>query len=998
MKQFKSFSQWLISSLLTLLMTFTAEAGWAQNLTVSGNVTDPQGEPLIGAAVRVVGSTSGTVTDYDGQYMLQNVQSDAQLEFSYVGYETQTIAVSGKSVINVVMSDAGIQLQEMVVVGYGSLSKKEVSSSIVQVNAEDFNMGAMNNAMEMLNGKVAGLNVATTAAANPNSSSDLQIRGAGSLTASNTPLIVIDGIAGGDIRNIAAQDIESITVLKDAGSAAIYGTRGANGVILVTTKKGKAGDSHFTVTYDSYVAANVANARPQTLTADEFRRSRRGIDYGYETDWYSLMVKPATYDVNQYVAINGSTKSGYYSASFNYKDAKGLDIISARREYGARFAAEQKFVGDHLVLSGSLSGRRVNETWGNDGQIDNALNINPTMPVKNEDGSYYQPTNVTGATNPITVLKEVKSEGKRMYLLGNADLKYNIWHNEHHNVSTNINYALQYNDLSSTTYASSKSNESYWGSYKGRASINYDRYQTHRVEWLANYNFTLSDHALKLVVGYSWERNINDHTNMSNNDFAYDETLWYNIGSGSYLTSADKHASMGSSRSESTLIGMFGRVNYSWRDMLFLSASYRREGSTKFGVNNKWGNFGSGSIAWDLMGCDFMKSAKSAVDELKPRISYGVTGRADFDSYKAMALYGTNGSYWMDGEWIIGYAPTDNVNPDLKWEKNIVFNVGIDFSFWGRLRGSVEYYNRQSKDLLYNYTAPKPPFAKDKILVNVGSTSNQGVEVVINGDIFKTKDFTWNMGINYSYGRTKLTKLSNDLYKADYLELYNKGGVGSNEYLFRVVEGGYVGQFYGYEYAGVNEKGDLMVRSYTQDADGNYTIPGEPVVASKVDLNWKQYIGNGAPQHFLSWNNSWRYKGWDFSMMWRGAFDYVIYNQRRYGMGLISCGTDNVLRTAYTKEEVTGASGGVFSDYFLERGDYFKLDNITIGYNFTAKQAKYFQNLRLYLTAKNICTLTGYSGNDPSIVPSTGITPGVDSGSAYPTATQLSLGITLNLK
>lgn len=400
MKQFKSFSQWLISSLLTLLMTFTAEAGWAQNLTVSGNVTDPQGEPLIGAAVRVVGSTSGTVTDYDGQYTLQNVQSDAQLEFSYVGYETQTIAVSGKSVINVVMSDAGIQLQEMVVVGYGSLSKKEVSSSIVQVNAEDFNMGAMNNAMEMLNGKVAGLNVATTAAANPNSSSDLQIRGAGSLTASNTPLIVIDGIAGGDIRNIAAQDIESITVLKDAGSAAIYGTRGANGVILVTTKKGKAGDSHFTVTYDSYVAANVANARPETLTADEFRRSRRGIDYGYETDWYSLMVKPATYDVNQYVAINGSTKSGYYSASFNYKDAKGLDIISARREYGARFAAEQKFVGDHLVLSGSLSGRRVNETWGNDGQIDNALNINPTMPVKNEDGSYYQPTHVTGATNP----------------------------------------------------------------------------------------------------------------------------------------------------------------------------------------------------------------------------------------------------------------------------------------------------------------------------------------------------------------------------------------------------------------------------------------------------------------------------------------------------------------------------------------------------------------------------------------------------------------------
>ncbi|MCQ2335356.1 MAG: SusC/RagA family TonB-linked outer membrane protein [Paludibacteraceae bacterium] len=1000
----------LMGIMFAAAMLISASSVFAQSLSVSGQVTDPTGEPLIGATVVVQGTTVGTVTDFDGNYQLQ-ADAKAMLEFSYVGYLPQVVAVEGRSVISVQLKDDSQMLEQVVVIGYGSLSKKEVSSSIVQVDAKDFNKGAMNNPMEMLQGKIAGLNVATTAAADPNSSSDLQIRGAGSLTASNSPLVVIDGIAGGDIRNIAAQDIESITVLKDAGSAAIYGTRGANGVILVTTKKGAGNEAgSFTVTYDSYFDCNVANARPETLTADEFRRSRRGTDYGYETDWYSQIIKPATYDLNQYIAINGSTKQGYYAASFNFKDAKGLDIISARREYGARFAAEQKFLGDHLVLSGSLSGRRVNETWGNNGQVDNALNLNPTMPVYNEDGSYYQPTHVTNATNPVTVLKETKSEGKRMYLLGNVDLKYNIWHNENHNISTNVNYALQYNDLKSDYYSTSKSNDSYWAGVTGTAHLQYQKWQTHRVEWLLNYGFQMDDHTLKFVGGYSWERSWYESMYEENKNFAFDYTLWNSIQSGTYL--GEGKASMTSYKNETTLIGFFGRLNYNWRDMLFASASFRREGSTKFGVNNKWGNFPSASLAWEMMSCSFMDNASHVVKSLKPRVSYGVTGRADFDPYKSMPLYGPKDPFFMDGNWVIGYAPTANANPDLKWERNIVINAGIDFDLWGRLRGSIEYYNRQSKDLLYNYSVPRPPYVYEKMLVNVGSTANQGIEVVLNGDVIKTKDFTWNMGVNYSWGKTKLTKLSSDVYKADYMELYNKGGVGSNEYLFRVEEGGYIGQFYGYQYAGVNEKGDLMVVSYAKIADSKGRMPGEagyedtfsetetaePVLASQANLKWKRYIGNGAPQHFLSWNNSWTYKNWDFSMMWRGAMGFDIYNQRRYGMGLIANGADNVLKTAYTKEEVTGDFGGVFSNYFLEKGDYFKLDNITIGYNFTAKEAKYFQNCRLYLTAKNICTLTAYSGNDPAIVPSTGITPGVDSGSAYPTATQLSLGVTLNLK
>ena len=974
-----------ITILMVLLLS--VHCAWGQGVSVSGIITASNGEPLIGATVQVQGQSQGTVSDFDGHWQLTGIASDARLVFSYVGYKEVVMPLQGRTVLNVTLEEATEMLDQVVVIGYGSMSKKELSSSIVQVDRKDFVQGAMNNPMEMLSGKVAGLNVSTVAAANPNSSSNLQIRGAGSLSASNAPLVVIDGIAGGDIRNIAAQDIESITVLKDAGSAAIYGTRGANGVILVTTKKSANNEAgHFTVTYDSYFDCNIANAHPEVLSPEEFRRSRRGTDYGASTNWYDLIIKPATYDINQYVSINGATKHGYYAASFNFKDAKGLDIVSARREYGGRFAAEQKFLGDHLVLSGSLSARRVNETWGNDDQVDNALQLNPTMPVYNEDGSYYQPTNVTGATNPVTILNEVKSQGKRMYLLGNVDLKYNIWHNEQHNVSTNVNYALQYNDLKSDTYATSQANSSYWEGISGTATLQYQKWQTHRVEWLGNYDMHIGAHSLKAVIGYSWERSIYESMYEQNKNFTYDNTLWNNIGAGSYLK--DGLASMSSYMNESTLIGFFGRINYNYNDMIFASVSYRREGSTKFGINNKWGDFPSASLAWEMTACDFMSPSSEVLKSLKPRVSYGLTGRSDFDPYKSVAMYDTKDSYYMDGEWVVGYAPNGNSNPNLQWERNMAVNAGIDFDLWGRLRGSIEYYNRQSLDLLYNYTAPQPPFVYNKILVNVGTTTNQGIEVVLNGDIFKTKDFVWNMGFNYSWGKTVLTKLSSDVYKADYLELYQKAGVGTNEYYFRVEEGGEIGQFYGYEAAGADENGNLLVL----DNEGNAQL------ASNADLSWKRYIGNGAPKHYLSWNNTWTYKNWDFSMMWRGAFDYEIYNARKYGMGLQGCGTDNVLRSAYLEDSNVKSGAGVISSYYLERGDYFKLDNITIGYNIVVPTAKYFQNMRVYITAKNIATITGYTGNDPSIVTSTGITPGVDSSSAYPTATQLALGITLNLK
>ena len=949
--------------------------------TISGHVKDDAGEDIIGASVMVKGTQNGTVTDLAGKFQLK-CNAGATLVISYVGYNPQEVKAADK--MEVTLKEDVAQLNEVVVVGYGSLAKKEISSSVVQVSKDQFNQGAASDPMALIAGKVTGLNVASTADANPNALTNIQVRGAGSLTAGNGPLIVIDGIAGGDLRNISIQDVESITVLKDAGSAAIYGTRGANGVILVTTKKGSGTPGETNVTYDSYIALNIAKPKPDILTTEEFRRSRRGQDYGADTDWWDEITRPVSYSLNQYLSIDSSTKNGYFGLSVNYKKANGLDIVSGRQEYGARFLGEQRVLDNRVQFNASLSARKVHEDWGNDGLFDTALTMNPTIPVKNPDGSYYQPNSPTDIHNPVNDLRENVSEGDRIYVLGNGDVKLNILQLAQHSLSTSLSYALQYNDLKSNFYTPSTSSESFWKGYAGRANVNYQKWWTNRLEWLVNYTLTMDKHQLKAVLGYSWERSKWEQSGNENMGFVYDSMGWYGIGNGTYLS--EGKANLWGGSSESTLIGFFGRLNYNYNDMLYASASMRREGSTKFGVNKKWGSFPSASLAWEIANTPFAEGIKPTFQSLKPRISYGVTGRSDFDAYRSLSTYSGYGVYLIDNEWIKGYAPSLNANPDLAWEKSTAFNVGVDFvAFDSRLRGSVEYFDRRSQDLLYNYTAPQPPFIYNTILVNVGTTKNTGIEASLEYDVLSKTAFKWTTGVNWSMGETKLTKLSSDVYQMAYLDLYQKPGPGSSEYFFRIEEGGKIGQFYGYEHAGVDKNGMLMV----------YDNEGKAQPASQADPSWKRNIGNGAPKHFLSWSNSFKYKNWDLSMLFRSALGFQIFNMRKYGMGLQGAGTDNVLRTAYTEYSDIKSSGSVVSSYFLENGSYFKLDNVTLGYNFTPKNRQLIESLRVYLTAKNLFTITGYDGNDPSIVTSTGITPGIDTNSAYPQATQVSLGVTL---
>lgn len=980
-----------MKKILTILIGIAFSALMSTSLSaqngyeVKGNVVDNLG-PIIGATVMEAGTSNGVMTDSDGRYSLIVSSAEAIVEISCIGYATLSFKADALPQ-SVVLKEDAIYLEEAVAIGYGSLSKKELSSSIVQVSKEKFFKGSMNNPMEMLSGKVAGLTVNTTSAADPNSSSSLQIRGATSLSASNSPLIVIDGVPGGDIRNLAAQDIESMTVLKDAASAAIYGTRGANGVILVTTRRGvdgAVGAESSSISYDSWVGVNLAKPRPDIMSPDEFRRSLRGTDYGSSTDWYDLITRDFSYDLNQYIAFDKVTKNGSYNASINYKDATGMDIKTARKEFGGRIAMEQRGLNNRLKVNFSLSARRVNEEWGNN-MFDTALNMNPTMPVYNEDGTFYQPTSPTDARNPVSELVLNENNGQRMYLLGSAEARYTIITNDHHNLSTSVLYSLHYNDLKSNYYTPSTSGECFWKGYTGRANVAYEKWYTNHLEWLLNYQFNSGKHDVKFVGGYSYEDNNWEKLEAGNSNFAFDNMSYNSIGSGTYLK--DGKASMYTGKSLSKLIGVFGRVNYNWNDILMASASVRYEGSTKFGADHKWGAFPAGSIAWEIAKMPFMQGSEDIISSLKPRISYGVTGRSDFDAYKSLSTYGSSGAYLMDGDWVTGYKPTINANPNLGWEKLVSTNIGIDFALFGeRLRGSVDLFERQSKDLLYNYTAPQPPFIHSSILVNVGTTSNKGVELSLEGDIIKTRAFSWTSGINYSIGSTFVKKLSDDIYHASYVEAYQKPGVGTSEYFFRYQEGSKIGQFYGYEYAGATETGEMQV----------YNEAGEVILAANANANDKKYLGNGAPANFFSWSNTLRYKNFDLNIFFSGAAGFEIFNMRKYGMGLQGCGTDNVLRSAYREDKFLRTGGGVISSFFLEKGDYFKLENLTLGYNFSPKNKEFILNhLRVYVAAKNLFTITKYSGTDPAAVSLTGLTPGVDNASAYPLATQLTLGLTL---
>ena len=981
----------LCRSLLLMTGLLFAVASFAQDLTVKGKVTDTTGETVIGANVTVKGTTNGVITDIDGNYTLSGVKPSSVLVFSFIGYKTQEIPCSGRQEINVVLSEDAQALDEVVVVGYGSLSKKELSSSIVQVDRSKFLQGSMNNPMEMLTGKVAGLTVNNTAAANPNASSSLQIRGATSISASNDPLVVIDGVAGGDIRNLAAQDIESMTVLKDAASAAIYGTRGANGVILITTRKGAGEAGRAQVTYDSWFGVNLAKSGPDILSADEFRRSRRATDYGYSTDWYDLLLRDFSYDNNQYLSIDGSTKNGYYGASFNYKKATGLDLNSSREEFGGRFVLNQRMMDGIVELNGSLNARRVNEVWGNDGMFDTALSMNPTMPLYNEDGTYFQPTSPTGARNPVQELKEIDNNGQRVYLLGTAEVKVNLIRSEKQMLNTSLSYSLHYNDLKQHYYTPSTAGESYWNGYNGRAEVTYQKWYTSRLEWLGNYSLDLGDHNFKAMVGYNYEQTTWERLQAGNSDFNFDDILWNNLGSGSYL--AKGKASMGTGKSLAKLIGVFGRINYNFNEKYMASVILRTDGSSNFARGKRWGTFPSVSAGWVVSNEDFMESTHDWMDFLKIRASWGQNGNCNIDNFQYFSTvafdhlgqysFGNNKGTATQG----GYASI-MPNEDVTWETSEQLDLGLDARFLsGRLSLNFDWYNKKTKDLLI--VAPiLDSYGTNAPYINGGTVENKGVEIGLGWNDQKG-DWTYGVNLNLAHNKNEVTQINN---KDGYILGPDKVLAENTRPVSRMEVGHPIGYFWAYKTEGVMQNADDVQAYLDKNCKGNAanSLQGssiQPGDLKFVDVNGdgvineddKTEVGNPHPDITMGLSFNVGYKGFDLAVTTYGAFGQQnMRSYRKFTDGNVENYTSEVFEywhgegTSNRYPRLVPGNTGVnfqqISDIFVEDASYFRIQNVTLGYDFKNLWKNCpLPQLRLYVSAQNLFTFTGYKGMDPEI-------------------------------
>lgn len=955
-------------------------ASVVQQNSVFGKVTDERGMPLPGATVFIKGTTSGTVTNQDGEFILTDVKPENTIVFSFVGMLSQEVVVGTQSNIDVKMVVDAIGIEEVVAVGYGSLQKKELTSAVTSVSSKDLLQGAFNSPVQMLDGKVAGVSISNVASADPNRSTDIQVRGASSIDAGNGPLIIIDGMPGGDLRNIAQQDIESMTVLKDGAAAAIYGSRAANGVIIVKTKQGKAGD--VIVTYDSYIDHDVVAKKPDILSPEEFLSHEIDVDRGARTDWYDELINKDNFGQNHFISAAGGTENTIFRVSVNYRDKSAIDIASQRKETGLRASFKQIALDGFLELSGNLSYKDADEDYTNYGVYQQAVKLNPTIPVydENEPGGYYRMYGYA-TYNPVQELNERINRADQEYSVIDLNVKLNLLPN----LNTELKLARQKHDKLAQEYYYSTAKESVDNNRTGRARQNNEKWEDNTLEWIANYYATIDKHNIKFMGGYSYQEFNNTGFWAENMDFPSDAFLYNNLDAGKWNLEEGR-LGMDSWKSKEKTIAFFGRANYNYDDVLLFMGSLRYEGNTKFGAENKWGMFPSASAAWRLSKMSWLEDVYF-VDDLKVRLSYGETGRSGFGRYSSLARYTGYGKWQNDeGEWIQVYGPANNPNPDLRWEKQLSYNLGVDFTlFDNTLSGSLDAFIRKGKDVISNYDAPVPPYLHDQIFTNVASTSSKGVEVVLTWNAVSKADFSYRTNVTASYIKSQLDKFSNGTFNKGYMTRYDLPSPGNPGPAQRLEDDTEIGSFYGYKYAGVNEEGQIMIWR-----DGQ--VGTEKVIASSEGKETdKTYLGHGAPRIQLGWSNSFTYKNFDMMLHFTGRFDYQILNTYQMYYGLVAEPGVNLLKDAYGKNgHIT--SGKVVSDYFLEDGDYLKLDNLTIGWS-PRVFSKYIRNLRVYGTVKNVFTLTGFSGLDPTSVASSGLEPGILSLDVYPVTRNYTLGI-----
>ncbi len=973
--------------LLLTLLSFSLTALAQQKVT--GKVKDSSGEPVIGASVVVKGNnTMGTITDFDGNFML-DVPAKSVLVISYIGYVTQEVPTAGKNSLEIVLKEDTKTLDEVVVIGYGTQRKGDVTSSVASVKADNFVKGAVKDVGQLIQGKVAGLAI-TNPNGDPTGSTQIRLRGTNTIGGANTaPLVLIDGIPG-ELGTVAPEDVESVDVLKDGSAAAIYGTRGTNGVILITTKQAKGVDIN-QVEYNGYVSTSLIAKKLDMLNADEFRTLYPDQDHGADTDWIDEISRTPVSHVHNLSLMGGNSKTNYI-ANLNYASRQGIMKKSDFESFQGRIEVTHRMFDDKLKLKFGLFGKKNQmESTTSGGSFrgwvyGQATRRNPTDPVRNEDGTWNENVSKFEYENPLALLYEAEGNVKKTQLRYNGNIVYNPIKDltlsavfSYIRDNMNRGYGETLNHISALR-----------DGLAGWSSVGAYTKMEKLMELTAQYSKEIGAHKFTVLGGYSY--NETDFEELWIDNYGFQDDYfggWHNIGIGSALK--DGKANIGSKKTPTNLIGFFGRATYSFKNRYLLMGALRYEGASQlWGTDNAWGLFPSVSVGWRITEEAFMKNQK-IFDDLKLRVGYGVTGSQPKDPFLGVAMLKYGSYAFVNGNWVQTIVPASNPNPDLKWEEKKETNIGLDFVSWGgRLSGSIDYYNRDVDGLIYEYGVPTPPNLYNKTMANGGTMRNRGVEVLVTVVPVQNKDFEWSTTGTFSLNSNKLISLSGSIFKSDY-DYFNTGTVeysGQVADSHRVQVGESIGNFYGFKVVDVDSEG----RWIYEDRNGEL-VNYKDFTHAPED---KHVIGNGLPKWYAGWNNTLRYKNFDLNVTMRGAFGFQIINGGRMNYENVKNSRfENRLKSVndlvFGKHTLSPEVEPEFNSYYVEDGDYWKIDNITLGYSF-GQVGKYIKSLRIYGSVLNALTITGYKGIDPE-VSTDGLTPGYDTRDRYPSVRSFTFGV-----
>ena len=973
--------------LLLTLLSFSLTALAQQKVT--GKVKDSSGEPVIGASVVVKGNnTMGTITDFDGNFML-DVPTKSVLVISYIGYVTQEVPTVGKKSLEIILKEDTKTLDEVVVIGYGTQRKGDVTSSVASVKADNFVKGAVKDVGQLIQGKVAGLAI-TNPNGDPTGSTQIRLRGTNTIGGANTaPLVLIDGIPG-ELGTVAPEDVESVDVLKDGSAAAIYGTRGTNGVILITTKQAKGVDIN-QVEYNGYVSTSLIAKKLDMLNADEFRTLYPDQDHGADTDWIDEISRTPISHVHNLSLMGGNSKTNYI-ANLNYASRQGIMKKSDFESFQGRIEVTHRMFDDKLKLKFGLFGKKNQmESTTSGGSFrgwvyGQATRRNPTDPVRNEDGTWNENVSKFEYENPLALLYEAEGNVKKTQLRYNGNIVYNPIKDL--TLSAVFSYIR---DNMNRGYGETLSHISALrDGLAGWSSVGAYTKMEKLMELTAQYSKEIGAHKFTVLGGYSY--NETDFEELWIDNYGFQDDYfggWHNIGIGSALK--DGKANIGSKKTPTNLIGFFGRATYSFKNRYLLMGALRYEGASQlWGTDNAWGLFPSVSVGWRITEEAFMKNQK-IFDDLKLRVGYGVTGSQPKDPFLGVAMLKYGSYAFVNGNWIQTIVPASNPNPDLKWEEKKETNIGLDFVSWGgRLSGSIDYYNRDVDGLIYEYGVPTPPNLYNKTMANGGTMRNRGVEVLVTVVPVQNKDFEWSTTGTFSLNSNKLISLSGSIFKSDY-DYFNTGTVeysGQVADSHRVQVGESIGNFYGFKVVDVDSEG----RWIYEDRNGEL-VNYKDFTHAPED---KHVIGNGLPKWYAGWNNTLRYKNFDLNVTMRGAFGFQIINGGRMNYENVKNSRfENRLKSVndlvFGKHTLSPEVEPEFNSYYVENGDYWKIDNITLGYSF-GQVGKYIKSLRIYGSVLNALTITGYKGIDPE-VSTDGLTPGYDTRDRYPSVRSFTFGV-----